>query len=681
MLGNKSYATTSFSTVGLNNDLRVKVKRESSSEEEQILFESSYGSIKAVQKETGKVGLSRENHDYSFNYELPVNQWVELEFKNRKEVIDLYVNGQLVDTLGDDEQVSGRPLKATMMIPFERIGSKEHAFKGYVDDIRLGTQKTYASTMELDYLVTSASYIADESQNKQLQEKIKEAKVILKEYDPNEQTISTLTDEIKKLVNGIDYKKANYTRVDHYLNSIPKDLSIYTEDSVKNLQFVIDMIQRELPKSMQDTVDQYEVELTKALTKLQLKSQVNVNYIDNSKLTATASSYQHDGSDPKNVLDDNPSTMWHTDWNLSTPHWIAFENKEEMSVNGLTYVPRQTGKNGNVTKYRIETSDDGIHWKTVKEGNLSSDSSTKVIEFDTVKTKHLRLYYVEAVNNNGSAAEIKLHRADIPADVDGLKDVINKAKAMEDIGYLSTSWNHLQDTIKAAEGLVNAENPNANEIEIMKRQLTDAMVKLVLSVDNEQLKSFVDDLSNLEQKDYTKDSWKQFQTVLKEAQDVISNHDATKDEINDMYQKLLDAYNGLVTLNDKSGLADLISKADQLQEKDYTKDSWKQLVEALTQAKEVSAKEDATKEEINEAISNLEKTMNALKKVDSSTKDDNTSKGNTSSKDNQVITSTTKNDKKQSSTAKTGDETNIIVFVLMAFMSWLGIKKVKKEEL
>ena len=123
---------------------------------------------------------------------------------------------------------------------------------------------------------------------------------------------------------------------------------------------------------------------------------------------------------------------------------------------------------------------------------------------------------------------------------------------MEVIGYLSTSWNHLQDTIQAAEGLVNAENPNANEIEIMKRQLTDAMVKLVLSVDNEKLKSFVDDLSNLEQKDYTKDSWKQFQTDLKEAQDVLSNLDATKDEINDMYQKLLDAYNGLVTLNDKS---------------------------------------------------------------------------------------------------------------------------------
>lgn len=46
------------------------------------------------------------------------------------------------------------------MIPFERIGSKEHAFVGYVDDIRLGSQKTFVSIMELDYLVTSASIIA-----------------------------------------------------------------------------------------------------------------------------------------------------------------------------------------------------------------------------------------------------------------------------------------------------------------------------------------------------------------------------------------------------------------------------------------------------------------------------------------------------------------------------------------
>lgn len=98
---------------------------------------------------------------------LIMNYCVELEFKNRKEVIELYENGQLVAIL-DDEQENGRLLKATMMILFERIGSKEHVFVGYVDDIRLSSQKTFVSTMELDYLVTSASIIAEESKNKQL---------------------------------------------------------------------------------------------------------------------------------------------------------------------------------------------------------------------------------------------------------------------------------------------------------------------------------------------------------------------------------------------------------------------------------------------------------------------------------------------------------------------------------
>lgn len=99
---------------------------------------------------------------------LIMNYCVELEFKNRKEVIELYENGQLVAILDDDEQENGRLLKATMMILFERIGSKEYVFVGYVDDIRLSSQKTFVSTMELDYLVTSASIIAEESKNKQL---------------------------------------------------------------------------------------------------------------------------------------------------------------------------------------------------------------------------------------------------------------------------------------------------------------------------------------------------------------------------------------------------------------------------------------------------------------------------------------------------------------------------------
>ena len=136
--GGESFASVkddALTTVGLGNDLRVKVKRTSASVDPQVLFESDYGSIMAVQESTGKVGFTRENRAYSFNYTLPVNEWVELEIKNKFEQASLYVNGTLVDTLGDGETVEGKQLKATLMLPVQRIGSTVRAFEGYVDDV------------------------------------------------------------------------------------------------------------------------------------------------------------------------------------------------------------------------------------------------------------------------------------------------------------------------------------------------------------------------------------------------------------------------------------------------------------------------------------------------------------------------------------------------------------------
>ena len=164
--GKESYMNTEVGTVGLGNDLRVKVKRTSESTDEQVLFESSYGSIKAVQKKTGKVGISRENFDYSFNYELPINEWVELEIKNKQNRVELYVNGALKDTLGDGEQVEGRPMLATTMFPIDTIGSKTKAFEGYVDDIRVGkaVEGTYTSTIALDRAVWTATEVAKDNE-------------------------------------------------------------------------------------------------------------------------------------------------------------------------------------------------------------------------------------------------------------------------------------------------------------------------------------------------------------------------------------------------------------------------------------------------------------------------------------------------------------------------------------
>ena len=76
--------------------------------------------------------------------------------------------------------------------------------------------------------------------------------------------------------------------------------------------------------------------------------------------------------------------------------------------------------------------------------------------------------YVKAVNNNGSAAEIKLMLANVEPDVEGLQAAIEKASAVTNNNYTEATWNALQAKIAEAEELAAAEDPDANEVEIMK---------------------------------------------------------------------------------------------------------------------------------------------------------------------------------------------------------------------
>ncbi|WP_461809980.1 discoidin domain-containing protein [Faecalimonas sp.] len=560
--GKESYMNTEVGTVGLGNDLRVKVKRTSASTDEQILFESSYGSIKAVQKETGKVGFSRENFDYSFNYELPVNEWVELEIKNKQNRVELYVNDKLKDTLGDGEQVEGRPMIATTMFPIDIIGSKTKAFEGYIDDVRVGTavEGTYTSTIDLDRAIWTATEIAD---NEILNPLLEEAKQLLTKFNPTKEEIENLTNRINKVISSSEFKKADYSRIEKYLALIPKDLSAFTQDSVENLQYVISTIRYDLPVSMQDVVDGYEKELAKALKALKIYETANVNYVDNRTVEATACS-KNGNEGPDKAIDGNKNTIWHTNYSgedkcAGNHHWISFEMTEVTKVNALTYTPRLNGGNGNLTSYEIKASNDGKNYETVITGTLANDGKEKVIDFGKdITTKHIRVIYNESVGNFGSAAEFLIHRADATADVDGLKTLIKEAQAMKNEGYTEESWSELQNKISEAEELANSKNPNANDVEIMKKELRKAMMTVVLEPKGDEptddikaeLRKAVEKYNAYDKKDYTEGSWEIFEDALNGAKKVLANKNATEKQIKDTLDGLNAAADGLVLTED-----------------------------------------------------------------------------------------------------------------------------------
>ena len=160
--GGKSYAETPLNQVGSNAVIKMKVKMDADADDksEQILCESKekfgvYGTyaIKAsiTKNETSYVGFSREGYDYTFNYTLPQNEWVELEFHSGQDTVALYVNGTLVDDNPEFyfanhpetplKDARGNAKVATMMVPIGRIGSDTDSFKGKIEYVTVTQTK------------------------------------------------------------------------------------------------------------------------------------------------------------------------------------------------------------------------------------------------------------------------------------------------------------------------------------------------------------------------------------------------------------------------------------------------------------------------------------------------------------------------------------------------------------
>lgn len=504
--GGESFASVkddALTTVGLGNDLRVKVKRTSASVDPQVLFESDYGSIMAVQEGTGKVGFTRENRAYSFNYTLPVNEWVELEIKNEFERASLYVNGTLVDTLGDGETVEGKPLKATLMLPVQRIGSTAHAFEGYVDDVRLGGQlpegTEFSKTMDLEYAILNAEAILAEQGNgtrsmdaANLRALISQARELLKQYNPAQAEVDALLVKINAEIEQADYAKADYCRIDAYAQLLGSNelKGMFTEQSVAELKAAWTWVRRDLPASMQGIVDGHEQAIVNALNGLELKAAGDLSLIDRTTLKAEANSEQG-GEEAAKAIDGDVNTKWHSKWgneNANLPYTfdLKAKNGEPMAVNGLVYTPRPDGGNGVVTGYKVEVSKDGTSFEKVAEGKLADNAEVKTISFDRVEAKIVRLVITAAKGNFGSAAEIGLSDADAKGDFEGLQAMVASAKQIKKDGpckhdtFSDSTWKDLTKAIAAAEDAITAADGDVNTVHGLKAEVARSVAALRL---------------------------------------------------------------------------------------------------------------------------------------------------------------------------------------------------------
>jgi hypothetical protein len=97
-----------------------------------------------------------------------------------------------------------------------------------------------------------------------------------------------------------------------------------------------------------------------------------------------------------NAFDDNPATIWHTQWATGSPlppHELQIDLGTTYALGGLRYLPRQDGNtNGNIAKYEIYVSADGANWSTaVASGTFASGSAEQQISFTATSGRYIRL--------------------------------------------------------------------------------------------------------------------------------------------------------------------------------------------------------------------------------------------------------------------------------------------------
>jgi len=143
--GGRSYLRTPATEIGYDYTVSFTLKPDQGNGPNTVLFSSPNAVVKLKQQHTGKLGFSRENYDYTFDYMVPEGRWTSLAISGNNKSTSLFVNGALVQRL----EMQRIPLPGgkdtlnrvqTLFFPLQYIGDSSHAFKGYIGDLKVLTQ-------------------------------------------------------------------------------------------------------------------------------------------------------------------------------------------------------------------------------------------------------------------------------------------------------------------------------------------------------------------------------------------------------------------------------------------------------------------------------------------------------------------------------------------------------------
>ena len=641
------YVALPYKSIGYPYTVMMDIKLDSNTSENTEIFSGDDGVMYANIDGTGKIGYSRSGYNFTFDYELPKDTWVNLALTCDQKNTTLYINGKVITTgINMGTAINNRKDSSTFVLPVEKILNNA---KGSVDNIKI-YNKTFSATEISDEL----GYIQLENLALNKNATASSVNPLTPNLTPN---LAVDGDNTKVTTNRWSSKRATGAGTnegDTEYGTVEQDLTVDLGANYK--------------------VDKVFISWEGAYaTKYTIQGSLDgVNFFDIKDITnGTGGEITH--KDLGDVETRYVRIACHDaknrNWGYSIYELEVYQSTNE----GLRALVKEGqaelakfdagNKNGNIAKDDYEVFEqkfedylalaDGTEISTEEIGKLLKEVTAIInsIEDSVIYSKNElnELYqkvslYQEKDFTKDSFVDFNTKLTAIKGLIDNADDYIKVNEAMgqlqtldsslvkldrsklktaiesydnfQETDYTTSSWQTMKTIVDAAKlvhenvslNQVDVDNAIAalNEINLEKRGNTKELAKL---------------LKEYDEADYTISTWAEFAGVYQAANAmVVDNSDVNQEQVDAMVALVREAAMKLLELGNSKDLEKVINKITEaikdLDQANYDQDSWNKLQTMIKAAKELLDSKDVSQAELDAMLDSLNQVYDALKPIE-----------------------------------------------------------------
>ena len=386
------------------------------------------------------------------------------------------------------------------------------------------------------------------------------------------------------------------------------------------------------------------------------------------------------------MLDGNRDTFaWFNDAQKVGKH-ITFTFANKVNMSGIKISAPERPGSDIIKNADIMVSEDKENWTTV--GNLKMDANNleQTFTFDKQPVKYVKLEMKEASDSWYKIAEVQFTYEQVAENTE-LKDLLKEAYGQDLTDKTTDSVDAFLDALKDAQKAYAREDLENKEV---MDALRTAMknLKVVSKVNKAELEGTVTKAEEITEDTLNKAVKKArdaFAKALEDAKAVLENADASQEEVNEAAKKLEEAIKGLDVLKGDTTVLDAkLAEIEKLDEDKYTTESWAALMAKVEETKGLD-RENATQEDVDQVVAELEKAVKALEEKvvidpDQPVGPTDPEKPTEKPTEKPAEKPTTKPEDKKDDTVKTGDSTMIAgMFALMTASAVVYISLKRKK--